>query len=104
MKILDTNMILRFLLRDNVEMADKAAKIIDSETSLITNEVAAEVVYVLTGVYKVSRSDVSKALQNFIEIDNIAASELAVLSKALTFFAESNLDFVDCLLCAYNLQ
>lgn len=104
MKILDTNMILRFLLRDNKEMADEAAKIIDGGNVILTNEVAAEVVYVLTGVYKADRSTISDALLKFIEIDGVKSAEYGVLSKALKFFAERGLDFVDCLLCAYNLQ
>lgn len=104
MKILDTNMILRFLLRDNEEMANKAAEIIKSEGTVFTNEVAAEVVYVLTGVYKLERAAVSKALLAFIEIDGVKSTEYGVLSKALIFYAENSLDFVDNLLCAYNLQ
>ncbi len=83
MIILDTNMILRFLLQDNKEMADKATEIIDSENVIFTNEVAAEVVYVLNGVYQVSRSEISKVLIDFIEIDNIVSTEYGVLSKAL---------------------
>ncbi len=104
MKILDTNMILRFLLHDNKEMADKAADIIESGDILLTNEVAAEVIYVLTGVYKTDRRTASNALLDFIEIDGVQAVEYGVLSKALNFFADCNLDFVDCLLCAYNLH
>ncbi len=104
MKILDTNMILRFLLRDNEEMADKAEKTIDGGNVLITNEVAAEVIYVLTGVYKADRRTASNALLDFIEIDGVQAAEYSVLSRALNFFANSGLDFVDCLLCAYNLH
>lgn len=97
-------MILRFLLRDNKEMADKATEIIDRENTLFTNEVAAEVVYVLSGVYKIDRAAISNALLDFIEIDKVKTVEYGVLSKALRYFAENKLDFVDCLLCAYNLQ
>lgn len=97
-------MVLRFLLNDNEEMSYRATEIIESGNIVFTNEVAAEVVYVLTGVYNVNRGDVSKALFDFIEIVGVIASEHDVLSCALKFFAESSLDFVDCLLCAYNVQ
>lgn len=43
-KILDANMILRFLLRDNEEMADTTEELIDNNDVLLTLEVAAEVV------------------------------------------------------------
>ncbi len=104
MKILDTNLILRFLLRDNEEMAEKAEKIISEGNILLTNEVAAEAIYVLTGVYKTDRQAASNALLEFIEINGVNAAEYGVLSKSLNLFAKNNLDFVDCLLCAYNLQ
>lgn len=97
-------MILRFLLRDNEDMAQTAAEIIEHEDTVFTNEVAAEVVYVLSGVYKIDRAVISRSLLDFIEIDRVKAVEYGVLSKALNFFASNRLDFVDCLLCAYNLQ
>ncbi len=97
-------MILRFLLGDNEEMAAKAAEIINEGNILLTNEVAAEVIYVLTGVYKTDRQTASNALLEFIEINGVNAAEYGVLSKALNLFAKHNLDFVDCLLCAYHLQ
>lgn len=46
-------------------MADRAEELINSESVLFTNEIAAEVVYVLNGVYKVSRSNISKVLLDF---------------------------------------
>lgn len=103
MKIIDTNMILRFLLRDNEQMADTAAEIIDNESVIVTNEIIAEAVYVLSGVYKIGRREISNALLEFIFIDNVKAKEHMVLSKALNIYTENNLDFVDCLLCAYEL-
>lgn len=46
MVMLDANMILRYLLDDNKEMADKAAEYIDSGNAIVTIEVIAEVIYV----------------------------------------------------------
>ena len=51
MKVFDTNMILRFILTDNVEMAVKAAEYIKSDKIIVYNEVLAEVIYVLTKTY-----------------------------------------------------
>lgn len=62
-KILDANMILRFLLRDNEEMADTAENLIDNNAVLLTLEVAAEVVFVLQKVYKQERSRIADPYQ-----------------------------------------
>ncbi|MBQ3798010.1 MAG: PIN domain-containing protein [Butyrivibrio sp.] len=51
MVMLDANMILRYLLNDNAEMAETAEKYINSGNVIVTIEVIAEVIYVLKGVY-----------------------------------------------------
>lgn len=103
LKILDANVILRLFLRDNEEMADEAEKLIDSGGVLITLEVAAEVVFVLQKVYKQERSVIANLLERFICLNNVNVNEYAVLKKGLEIFAENNLDFVDCLMCAYKI-
>lgn len=103
-KILDANMILRFLLRDNEEMADTAEELIDNNAVLLTLEVAAEVVYVLQKVYLQERGAIADLITKFAGLNNISVSEHDVLIKGLAVFAENNLDFVDCLLCAYALH
>lgn len=103
-KILDANMILRFLLRDNEEMADTAEELIDNNDVLLTLEVAAEVVFVLQKVYEQERSRIADLITRFAGLNNVSVSEYDVLIKGLEIFAENKLDFVDCLLCAYNLH
>jgi len=49
--VLDTNYILRYLLDDNHEMHLVAKNVIHSNACLVLNEVIAEVIYVLKGVY-----------------------------------------------------
>ncbi len=104
MKILDANMVLRFLVRDNEEMAKKVIELLDTERCLFTNEVAAEVVYVLGGIYKMNRADISKGMLTFLEVDGVVSTEYDVMSMGLKFFGETSFDFVDCLLIAYDLQ
>lgn len=101
-KILDANMILRFLIRDNEEMVDTAENLIDSSEVLLTLEVATEVVFVLQKVYKQERSRIVDLIMRFAGLNNISVSEHSVLIKGLKIYAENNLDFVDCLLAAYS--
>ena len=90
---------MRFLLNDNEEMASKTENVI--KNGAFTKEVViAEVIYVLCGVYKIERSLVSSKiieLLKFIEVEN-----QEVLKNAMETFSEFSLDFVDCLLIAYN--
>ena len=99
MLLLDTNTILRYLLHDNKEQADKATEAIKSG-ACTTPEVLAEVVYVLSGLYKASREDISWAI-HCILID-IKVDNLKSLRYALGLYNQTSLDFVDCLLIAYH--
>jgi predicted nucleic-acid-binding protein len=54
MQIIDANIILRYLLKDNPVLFNKAAGIIEGNKEIfIPNEVVAETVYVLEKVYGV---------------------------------------------------
>lgn len=99
MKLLDANAILRYVLNDNEEQAKIVSEAVRNG-SFTTVEVLAEVVYVLSGVYKVDRNNVSWILHCIlldIEIDNPKA-----IKYAIGIYNQSSLDFVDCLLIAYH--
>ena len=100
MIVLDTNYILRFLLKDDEAMYKTAKNTITSNECLIDNEVFAEVVFVLLKVYKVSKSDIRTTLEKFISFSNILLNNKETIMHALKIFDEKNLDFVDAILCA----
>lgn len=100
----DTNYIIRYLVNDNIEMADIAEEILTTKNVFISNEILAEVVYVLFGVYQISRVDIANQLLELVGFVNISVSNLKVIKNTLEIFKEKNLDFVDCLLCAYSKE
>lgn len=104
MKIVDANIVLRYLLNDVKELADKAALIIENDDVLIPVEIIAEIVYVLEKVYKVGRDDILSSLSGLINYENIIINEHEVVCSALRNYASINLDFVDCLLLSYYTE
>ncbi len=100
----DTNYIVRYLVDDDIEMADIAEEILTTKNVFISNEILAETVYVLFGVYKIAKEDISNQLLKLIDFENISVSNYKVVKKSLEIFKTKNLDFVDCLLCAYSNQ
>ena len=104
MLILDTNMILRFLLNDNEEMANKTAEIISTREILVLPEVIAEVVYVMHKTYKNERDYTAKGITRFLNLSTVSAEHKDIIIKGLQYFADTSLDFVDCLLCAYHTE
>ena len=81
-KLIDANVILRYLLGDHPQMSEKAKKVIEAGAFTLP-EVLAEVVYVLKGIYKVERAEIAKVLIDFLD-------EISI----------ENQDFVDCVLIA----
>lgn len=100
MRMLDANMILRYLLNDNEKMADEAERIIRGGNVWVTIEVLAEVVYVLKGVYSIGREEIRSSLLGFMS--EVETNENEVIEVGLKTYAEQNMDFVDCILYAYH--
>ena len=98
----DANYILRYLLNDNPEMANIAEQLFLNEQVFIANKILAEVVYVLLGVYEVSKIEVVDKLMHLINFDTIFTDNEPIIIEALNLFKTQNLDFVDCLLCSYS--
>jgi predicted nucleic-acid-binding protein len=98
----DANYILRYFLNDNPEMANIAEQLFLNEQVFITNEILAEVIYVLLGVYEISKIDIADKLINLINFDTVFIDNELIIIEALTLFRKQNLDFVDCLLCSYS--
>jgi len=102
MIIFDSNAVLRYILQDNLEMADLAEKQILENDCFIPTEVIAEMVYVLSKVYKIPRQDIRAAITGVLNISSISTTHYDVSTNGLECFAETNLDFVDCLMAGYN--
>ena len=102
MQLVDANIILRYILWDHEEFAEKAKAILEQEEIKLPFEVIAEVVYVLEGVYEAERSEIQEGVLGLLKYPNIRTSDEDVLKQALQIFSAQKLDFVDALLVAYH--
>ena len=100
MVMFDANMILRYLLNDNIEMAEQAEQYLDEGDVYVTTEVIAEVLYVLKGVYSLERNEISDTIKAFMNLVECREKDIAVF--ALETYGDRNIDFVDCVLYAYH--
>ena len=97
--LVDTNVILRCLLRDNLEQAKKADEIIKAGAWTLP-EVLMETSHVLRTFYEVDRKDIAEQLFKALKL--IEVERPAVMFRAVEIFAETKLDFVDCILAAHH--
>lgn len=96
-KLLDADAVLRYFLEDIQEQSDCVAETIEAGAE-VTVEVLAECVYLLSGVYHVSRSDIAESLG--ILLDEVTCRRKRVAAAALGLYSGSSFDFVDCVLAA----
>lgn len=110
--ILDTSMIVRYLTGDPLELAEKAASIIDQiDDLLVSDAVIAETAYVLTSVYKIPRDVVEDHLIFFVQKQNIHPIFLEkdfLLQALLLCRPSGRISFVDALVwataCSMNVK
>jgi predicted nucleic-acid-binding protein len=78
-EFLDTNTVVRYLVRDDAGMAKRAAALIESDRSLrISVLILAEIGFVLTRVYRIDREQVVDTLINLLNRENIETHEVEV--------------------------
>jgi len=103
-KLVDTNVILRYLLRDDEALFQKASAVLEKvrigeERVVILESVFTECVYVLLKVYEVSRPVIAEKLGGVLYYKGVANPDKQDLIDAIKLFGETHLSFVDCLLC-----
>jgi predicted nucleic-acid-binding protein len=103
--LVDTNVILRFLVGDDPPKAARATALMDrvekAEVVLeVPESVITEVVWTLQSYYKVSRMETAQKVAAFLTLAGIRTRSRDVLLDALNSYASTSADFVDCLLAA----
>ena len=100
---LDTNVLLRYLLRDEPARAARAARELErDERFLVGSVVLCELVWVLESGYGFSRAEVAATLEKILATAQfeIEGKDLALV--ALDDFRRSTADFSDCLVGRRN--
>jgi len=101
----DTNTIVRYLVKDDIALYTKAKSFFDrvkngNEKAVILESVMAECIYVLTKIYRVPKGEASDRLIDILHYKGIANDDSKELIRALSLFAEKDIDIVDSILCA----
>jgi predicted nucleic acid-binding protein len=98
---LDTNVILRLLMRDDEDHFQRAKKLLDSSDRLHVSDTAIiELVFVLSREYKVRREGVAELILGFISRDQIRCNNDLFERAFAAFVKRPSLSFEDCLLAA----
>ena len=105
--LIDTNIILRFLLDDHPEFSSKAIAFMLNVAQGISKAelldvVMVECVYVMEKFYRIPRKEITDKLSKILNFSGIINSNRSELLQTLLKFETSNADIVDCLLAAIS--
>ena len=103
--LLDTNIIIRFLVGDNEEHLEISTQYFEqieqgSMEVEILSDVLMEAFFVLTKFYKVPKVEVISDLKTILSFEGVVNKDKVILFETLSIIENKNIDFVDALICA----
>ena len=102
---IDTNVLVRFLLRDDEAQFQKANKLIQREVTagrgvLVSQLVLLETEWVLRSRYGFSKIQLLEVIASSLDTRDIQLEDEQSVEEAIYQWKEANADFADCLIAA----
>lgn len=100
MRFLDANVVIRYLIGDKPAQATQCERVFERvrrghETLLAHVLVVAEVIWVLTGTYRLTKEEVVDALVQLLTMDGLRLDDKEGVLSALGLFRAKPIDFID---------
>ena len=104
-RLLDTNLIIRYLVQDHEKHAKAAGMLFDAcdrgdVVIVVLPAVLAECVFVLESFYEHPRGDIASALGRLISSPGVEIGGATIQLDALDRYRKTKVHFVDCLVAA----
>jgi len=101
---LDTNVLIRFLVRDNPEQADAARALLEGLTTdnpgFICREVMIEVFWVLERSYRFSREQIASIVIELMDTETLVIEDDNDVAQATIAYRQGGTDFSDLMILA----
>ena len=99
---LDTNVLVRYIMQDDVRQSSKATKLMESltadEPGFVPIVAIIELVWVLGSSYDLTRRQVAQSLDALLRTKALVVDRADQVTKALRMFNVGSADFADCLI------
>lgn len=104
---IDSNVLIRFLTRDDEKQFEEAKKLLLLECSsdrpgFINTVVLAEMIWVLRRTHKVSRDNIASVVEHLLDLEQLLIDSSDSVRAALVIYRQSKADFSDCLIGLLN--
>ena len=101
---LDTNVLVRFLVRDDAQQAERARALLESLTAdrpgFVCREVVVELVWVLERAYGLSPGRIAKILVELVATEGLVIEEAGDVARAAIRYRTSGGGFSDLMILA----
>jgi predicted nucleic-acid-binding protein len=98
MRAVDTNLVVRLIVRDETAQTAAAEEFINSG-AWVSHLVLAETIWVLTSVYGLGRSQIAAAIEMLLDHQRLVIEDPGAVSAALAHYRKTNApEFSDCLI------
>ncbi|MEP6884345.1 MAG: type II toxin-antitoxin system VapC family toxin [Gammaproteobacteria bacterium] len=99
---LDTNVVVRYIMVDDVKQSPIAARLIESLSTgspgFVPIVAIVEIAWVLSTAYELDKRQVIAALEGLLRTKELVVEEAETVWKALRLYQTGNADFADCLI------
>jgi predicted nucleic-acid-binding protein len=99
---LDTNVLVRYVMQDDVRQSARATRLIESftgeEPGFVPLVAVVELAWVLSGSYGLGRAQVAAALESLLRSKELVVDRADFVSQALSRFRDAGADFADALI------
>lgn len=104
-KVIDANIIIRFLVSDQEEKIEKIKKLFEDgkEKLILTDVTVAEIIWVLSSYYKQEKEEIVEEIISLLEVPTVVSNK-SLLTQALSYFREYPIDYIDAYLLAYTKE
>lgn len=92
----DTNLLVRYAMRDDVTQAARAVSFLEGHDCLVLRSVVLETGWVLGSAYRLSRDQVAERLRHVLCLPRVFAEDVARVLVALEWY-ERGMDLADAL-------
>ena len=104
---IDTNVLVRFLVRDDESQFEKARKLIKREIAagrrvFVSQLVLLETEWVLRSRYNMSKIEIIEVISSLLDATDVQFEDEAAIEAALFIWRDSAADFADCLIGSRN--
>ena len=100
---IDTNILIRYVTRDEPEQFETARRVIEARTCFVPDTVVLEAAWVLESIYGFAREDIAVTFRKFFGLENVRVDDAQRLQQVVEWY-EGGMDFGDAMHLALSQE